>query len=1028
MVKNARKHHSKIGIAAWVIALFVCISSVSAVSDGAMLKMPEPPSSAIYWQLTRIDQTPEVTPPSGYQVDYQATGLSIDLTDALMAESLLDKGEPSYQPEVILSISKDEPLIEHHYTWTAPPIYLEKGGVYPITVKSYANLTHNRINSRLSPYVLDEPQGRVSADAYNNYPDSLTFNITTESLLRDGRIITSIVIRDENEMFRLRVDYTYEMHEGAKPKPTPFPGFLPVDLIKGGAPAYYDEVPGVDGLWRVTTEPSEYRAFGSMNGGEPRFYPADAEGNVVRGVPPADLTDDFMSYVQGFVATRPAKLPPYYHEISDGVYGFTSRDGQLITRAHGRVDGAPDAFYPMVGDPAVVSTIEGPVDPERDYADYIEGFGAATPSEAVSHYRQSGNVYAFTGRDGLPQYRVYGRLNGAEPAYYPSTEDGVIVSETPVNPQADFDAYIKGFDAAEPAVIPKYYHQADNGLYYVLERDGTPQYRVFGVLDGQAPAFYPADAYGNRLEGAPPVFPEDDFNAYIAGFEPARPGEVPQFYNETGVPGVWAFQDVNGTTHYRAYGSLNRGEPAFYPSDAEGNVAVDALPVYPASDLLILPPPPVFVAATPENLPAFYVPVPGYEGVYSFVDENGDNVYRVYGGYDDQEPAFYPSNACGTLLDDAGPVNVEDDELILPKPSATPITFVVVTKSPEALPARQITRSLPPEPAATPYAYSIPPAPEALESLPPVIRTVTAPVPTPYAYKIMPTHAPSLVSTAISRTYTAPPSPTPYAFEIVREASPSSTAAPTVVRVYTAPPLSTPYTSTVKPAFTAPAATPEGIRRTTTASPEPTSYTSSVEPISSDPSATPESVRRTIDALPQPTSYTSSVEPSPSNVTATPEAVRWTMSATDTPLATATETVVPANAISTDVSITPPATSSAVETAVPGTEKTAEPPATASAVPATEIPESTAAKTGAPTETDTPSETGALAETEAPTTTQLATTTEIPSETETPSGTEPPASDEADQQTSNTAWWIALAVALAGGLGFGGSRLLKRKK
>ena len=1038
-MKIARTKHSKIGIAAWFIALFVCVSSVSAVSDGAMLRMPGPPSSAIYWQLTRIDQTPEVTPASGYQVDYQAAGLSIDLTDPLMAESLLDKGEPSYQPEVNFSISKDEEtLIEHQYTWTAPPIYMEPGGVYPITVKSRANHTHNRLNSRVSPYVLDEPQGRASADGYNNYPDSLTFNITTDDLLRDGRIITSIVIRDEHEMFKYRVDYTYEMKEGAKPRPTPFPGFLPVDLVRGGAPAYYDEVPGVEGLWRVTTAPDEYRAFGSMNGGEPRFYPADAEGNVEMGVRPADLTDDFMSYVQGFVPTTPAEVPPWYHEITEGVYGFTSRDGRQITRAHGRVDGAPDAFYPMVGDPAVVSTIEGPVDPEQDFVDFIDGFGAAIPPEAVSHYQQSGNVYSFTGRDGFPQHRVYGRLNGAEPAYYPSTEDGTIISEVPVDPQTDFDAYIKGFDAAEPAAIPKYYRQADEGLYYVLERDGTPQYRVFGVLDGEAPAFYPADASGNRLEGAPPVLPEDDFDAYIAGFEPGTPADVPQFYNETDVPGVWAFQDVDGQTHYRAYGSLNRGEPAFFPSDAEGNAAVDALPVNPASDLLILPPPPVFSAVTPDNPPDFYAPVQGYPGVYSFVDENGDTAYRVYGGYDDEVPAFYPSNASGEMVEDAEPVNVEDDELMLPKPSATPITFVLVTKSPDALPARQVVRNFMPRPAATPAAYSFPPAPEATASMSPVSRTVISPAPTPNtAYSILPTHAPTLSPTALTRLYTAAPSPTPFAFEIVRESVPSPTKAPTVVRVYTSP-SPTPYVSTVKPTSAAPEATPAGVRRTSV-TPRATPYTSFISPTSAAPEATPESVQRTSDAVPLATAYTSTVTPVSSDVPATPESVQRTMTATVGPLATGAGTAGPEDAVTVDVSITPIATQIDVETAVPGSGKPTEIPSgtamATEAVPTTMTPGSSAAVgtdvlsgTGAPSGTGAATETGAPSQTDR--TSEIATPASdaSPSGTEIPSETEVPTSKETEEAAGNNTWMIPAGISLAAILGYVGYRLTRRKK
>jgi len=934
--------------------------------------MPEPPSSTVYWQLSRIDGTPEMTPAGGYIVQSQASGLLIDLTDGLMAESLLDRGEPSFQPEVILSISKDDPLIEHVYTWTAPPIYLEPEGEYPITVRGRANLSHIRLNSRLTPYVLDEQMGRISADGYNNYPDSLTYTITTDNVLRDGRIVASIVIRDENEMFRYRVDYTYEMHDGRKPKPTPYPGFLSVDLVRGGAPAYYDET-GMEGVWRVTNTPDEFRAFGSMNGGEPRFYPADAFGNVVRGVPPVNVTDDFMTYVQGFVATKPAELPPYYQELADGVYGFTSRDGQLVTRGHGRVDGGKDAFFPMVGDPAVVSTIQGPVDPAQDYADLIEGFGVAAPDLDVPHYRQSGNVYSFVGRDGVTQHRVYGRLNGADPAFYPSTENGEVRSHAPVDPNADFDAYIKGFDAAEPAAIPSYYRQADDGLFYVLDRDGAPRYRVFGVLDGEAPEFYPADANGNRQEGAPPVFPEDDFSEFIAGFEPETPVTLPQFYTETDVPGVWSFQDIDGRWHYRAFGGLNRGDPAFYVSDAQGNVAVDALPVYPSSDLLILPPPPVFSATTPEDLPSFYTPVPGYSGVYSFVDEDGETNYRVFGGYDEEEPAFYPSNATGTLQDDAEPVSVEDDEQALPKPSATPITFIVVTKSPEDMPPQQVNHSVAPRPAATSYTTSIVPTPSPASSMPPVIRTVIAPLPTPFAtYTIVPTHSPTSTPAAITRMYEAP-SPTPYAYEIVTDASPAPSAAPTIVRVYTAPP-ATPRTSTVNP--------------TSVVTDAPTPITVTVAPTSEE-----------------------------------------SQTAGGTSGSGGTETAIPTIAVTTDVSITPGATQPTVETTAPVTEPPiATPPVTATAA-------ATTVETEKPTETP-PVTATASSETEAPESTSAGETetqgpseeTPAPTDTEGQAATEEPGEEDTQEPSGNATWWIVGGGALAALLGFGARLLTRRKK
>lgn len=1026
---NARKNCSKIGIAAWFIALFICVSSGSAVSDGVMPKMPGPPSSSVYWQLVRIDQTPDVTPHSGYKVNYEVQGLSLDLEDGLMAESLLE-ADASYQPEVTFSVSKDGPIIEHIYTWAPLPVYLESDGLYPITVQGRSNLSHTRINSRLSPYVHDNAQGRISAGLYNNYPDSLSFTFSTNDLLKDGRVIVSFIIRDVHEMFKLRIDYTYEMQNGIKPKPTPVPGFSSVELSKGGAPAYYDAVPGMDGLWQVTTAPEEYRAYGSMNGGEPRFYPADHEGNVVMNAAPADLTDDFISFVQGFVPTTPKELPRHYHETSPGVYSFTSRDGQVITRMHGRVDGALDAFYPMVGDPAVVSTIEGPIDPEQDYIDYIEGFGATVPSVAFPHYQLINNIYTFTGRDGVTRYRVFGRLNGAEPTYYEATEDGTILQHTPIDPQEDFDVYVKGFDATEPNAVPKYYQQVADGLYSVLDRDGTPLYRIYGVLDGEAPAFYPADASGNRIEGQSTISPEDDFDTYIAGFEPMQPSDVPQFYEETDVAQVWAFQDVDGQMQYRAYGSLNRNEPAFYPCDAEGNVAVSALPIQPASDLLMLPPPPVFSTATPENLPSFYIPVPNQQGVYTFMDQDGNTVYRVFGGYDDQEPAFYPSNPSGILLDNAEPINVEEDQIILAKPSATPIVFVVITQDPRAIPQNQINRNFISQPSATPFVRSVTPSASASESLPPVLRTVTAPPSSlfaSYAYTVapFPTLAPALTATMGQAFIT--PSPTPYAFEIIPHASSAPSEDPVLVRVYTSPPASTSYAASVYTAPATMAPVGEAVRQTmkngalqtvlsVTQIPAPATMTPVGEPVRQTMISDAPQTVSSVTQIPVDTSstvapiVTAVIEPANETASTVKSVVLGTSSPTNAESAVPVTVTVPV-----DVTITPPATQE--NSAVLQTE------APSQAVPS-EVPSE--APSEAPSEPMMPSETKASPESELQSDTVTPSEADMSSESETPSELESSIPIDSTEQKTGNALMIGSALAIL--LVIGAAVLMRRRK
>ena len=117
----------------------------------------------------------------------------------------------------------------------------------------------------------------------------------------------------------------------------------------------------------------------------------------------------------------------------------------------------------------------------------------------------------------------------------------------------------------------------------------------------------------------------------------ARADNAPTYYFSTKTPSVFMFQDQDGNTQYRVYGSKDRGENAWYPCDETGAVAVDALPVQPASDLSNIAAP-QFGAEEPQDVPAFYER--GENGVYTV---EGEWLKRLCNdiNFDDYESLMY---------------------------------------------------------------------------------------------------------------------------------------------------------------------------------------------------------------------------------------------------------------------------------------------------------------------------------------------------------------------------------------------------
>ncbi len=649
-----RKTHSRPVVMrsfALVLTSIFCLFAAGALADGLMPMMPEPPDTPVYWQLTRVDQEPTITESAGYAVSYEAVGLSFDLSDGLMAESILEKDE-TFVSGIDVLLEKNGVALKQSYRWNPLPIYLVPDVSYTFDISATEEVAGKTLDTLLRGYLQGEEKLRVSAGGYAGTPSaaSLTVDPSHTALYNDGSMVVSFVLREVNGMLRLRVAYTYEMHGGIKPEPTPFPGFLAVPMEDGAnVPAFYDAVPGKDGLWVVTTAPDQFRAWGLMTGVGPHFYPADENGRVVKDIPSADPAKDFVQYVQGFVPLTETDTPDAYRLVSPGLFAFTTRDGETMYRAYGRMNGGPAALFPADGAGEVAADAK-PVLPEEDYEAYVAGFGHAALAALPPHYQAvGGNVYAFTGRDLQTRYRVYGRLNGAEPAFYPSDEHGVIAPDAKaVTPEDDFANYIKGFDSRDPDYLPEPYYTVAEDLYAVTDRDGNPVYRVFGILDGQPAEFYPATEDGKIVENAAPVTPQADFEAYVKGFEPVAisDDDAPMFYEKGDAPGVWRFTDVNGEAQYRIYGSKDRSEPAFYPSDAQGSVADDALPVQPEADLVSMPPPAI-KPALPAETPPYYRPVEGKPGLYLIVDRDGNAHYRAYGAFGREAPAFYPADAEG---------------------------------------------------------------------------------------------------------------------------------------------------------------------------------------------------------------------------------------------------------------------------------------------------------------------------------------------------------------------------------------------
>lgn len=674
-----------------MLCLMLCVSlCFSALADSVMPKMPEPPQTPVYWQLAGVSIEPTVNATGGYEVSYGDENISVPLDDRLMTESLLESGEIA-APSLRISASRKSNTLEQTYSWSAMPVYLEPGTSYEVNFTSESMSTSDTLDSWMGVYLQGESVGRLSAGGYNDRPSTftLTLNPSETELFADGSMNVSFVLRDANDMLRIRVLYAYEMADGQRPYPTPIPGFVASEEAPDSVPSFYVPVEGKDGLWTISTAPGEYRAYGFMNGEGPAFFAADENGNVEMNAPAIAESEDYASHVEGFYPfPMEGEVPQGYTKLGDSLYSFTTKDGEVMYRAFGRMNGNEPAFF-AADENGNVASDAAACDPAGDYTQYMEGFGASEAAEVPAYYQANENgVYSFTDREGNVHYRVYGRMNGNEPAFYEADENGAVAAgAAAIHPAADFASYIEGFDTKQPEAIPEHYQQVGDGLYSFTTKDGETVYRVYGVLDGQAPAFYPADETGKMISEEA-ASPEADFETYFRGFEKADPGEMlPSFYTATETEGVWSFTDSDGNVQYRTYGSKDRGGEAFYPCDAEGNVLTEALPVEAAADLATLPVP-VLTPAVPEGdqVVDFYTLIDAEKGLYAFTGKDGQTENRIFGAQENGEAAYYACDENGTVLPGNQPIDPQTDyenhiagfEMKTPEAQTLPATYEIL--------------------------------------------------------------------------------------------------------------------------------------------------------------------------------------------------------------------------------------------------------------------------------------------------------------------------------------------------------------
>ena len=216
--------------------------------------------------------------------------------------------------------------------------------------------------------------------------------------------------------------------------------------------------------------------------------------------------------------------------------------------------------------------------------------------------------------------------------------------------------------ATPPASVPVYYQvTGTSGVYLYKDTAGiTDMYRIYGGIDTDDSGtgtinpttlgFYACDVDGVVVAGATALTQSAELMG--AMFTPGTPdpGDVPFFYEDSTVVGVYTFSDSAAVTQYRVYGSfIGSAGDAFYMSTAAGDVT-NAVFVSEADfehlDVTTVPPP--------------YTKNTGTPTTYSFKHKDETMRYRVYGKFAGSAVGFYECDASGNVTG-TSPVDPNDD-------------------------------------------------------------------------------------------------------------------------------------------------------------------------------------------------------------------------------------------------------------------------------------------------------------------------------------------------------------------------------
>ncbi|MDQ0360773.1 DUF7927 domain-containing protein [Breznakia pachnodae] len=227
-------------------------------------------------------------------------------------------------------------------------------------------------------------------------------------------------------------------------------------------PTYYEskEITTGDGTilysFKGRNNNTYYRVYGSQDGAADAFYETNSQG-IITSTTPVDTTTEkttiapylFEGEIFSSVPTTITKEDTITTTAGYDVYSFDGADGNKIYVAYGYISNVSDpdstkGWYELDEDKEykVKDFIDGKQDDINKYVLNKSNTGfaeTAAPSTIPDYYNTPvkmesdtntlvtrERVYAFTGKDGVTYYRVYGTVNGTDEGFYESDQYGNI--------------------------------------------------------------------------------------------------------------------------------------------------------------------------------------------------------------------------------------------------------------------------------------------------------------------------------------------------------------------------------------------------------------------------------------------------------------------------------------------------------------------------------------------------------------------------------------------------------------------------